>query len=123
MALVKRDWYGLDFVFVREHPDSLFWRFFLNCQYTQAYLDFLPEKAIQRNLAYIKEFYQRTDEEIEKHYGERPCIYLSPTEMDGFIADATQRLYEAYQWVREGKTNITGFASVLEFCLAEGVIQ
>jgi hypothetical protein len=120
---VKRDWYGLDFIFIREHPDSIFWRIFLDCQYTHDYLDFLPQKAIQQNLDYIKAFYQRTDEEIEEQYGKRPDIYLSSTEMDSFIEETTQRLYETYQRVWEGKTNTSGFASVLEFLLDEGVIQ
>jgi len=120
---VKRDWYGVDFVFVRQHPDSLFWRVFLDCRYTQDYLDFLPQGAIQRNLDHIKGFYQRTDEKIEKHYVERPGIYLSPTEMDSFIADTTQRLYETYQRVWEGETDTLGVASMLDFFLAAGVIQ
>ena len=116
---VKRDWYGLDFLFVREHPDSIFWRIFLDCQYTRDYLDFLPQKAIQQNLEHIKALYQRTDEEIEKRYGERPGIYLSSTEMDGFISYAAQRLFDAYQCVWESKADTSGFASVLEFSLGE----
>jgi len=34
---VKKDWYGLDFVYVRSHPDALYWRVFLNCEYTTHY--------------------------------------------------------------------------------------
>jgi len=116
---VKRDWYGLDFAFVREHPDSIFWRVFLDCRYTRSYLDFLPDEAIRQNLDYIKEFYQRTDEDIEKRFGERPGVYLSSAEMDGFVVDTTQRLYAAYRWVREGKADLAGLVSVQELFPAE----
>ncbi len=27
---VKKDWYGLDHIYVREHPDCLYWRIFLD---------------------------------------------------------------------------------------------
>lgn len=44
---VKNDWYGLDHVYVREFPFSLFWRKFINCVYQADYLAFLPEKMFK----------------------------------------------------------------------------
>lgn len=43
---VKRDWYGLDFEHVRTYPESLFWMVFMDCQYEDDFLDFLPVKAV-----------------------------------------------------------------------------
>ena len=37
---VKKDWYGLDFEYVRDHPDSLYWRTFLHCKYPINYSTF-----------------------------------------------------------------------------------
>lgn len=89
---VKRDWYGLDFEYVRSHPDSLFWQVFLDCDYTENFLDFMPPEAINQRLDYIKEFYQRTDEKIESHYIQHPGCYLTRTKMDKFIEAAADRM-------------------------------
>ncbi|MFX0093618.1 MAG: zinc dependent phospholipase C family protein, partial [Candidatus Hodarchaeota archaeon] len=53
---VKRDWYGLDFIYVRDHPNSLFYQIFLNCEYVENYLDFMPIEAVQQRISYIKEY-------------------------------------------------------------------
>ncbi len=101
---VKRDWYGLDFLYVRSHPDCLFWQVFLDCEYTEEYLDYLPKEAICRNLAHIKTFYQRTDDEIEKWYIQMPGIYLTAQVMDSFVEESTQVLSGILRQVIEGKT-------------------
>jgi hypothetical protein len=62
----KRDWYSLDFVYVREHPQSFFWQTFLNSEVTSSFLDFLPEDALNQRVEYIKTFYQRDDEGVDK---------------------------------------------------------
>jgi hypothetical protein len=89
---VKRDWYGLDFEYVRSHPDSLFWRVFLDCDYEGDYLDFLPPAAVKERPAYIMEFYQRTDALIEARYGQRPGCYLTAEAMDAFVRESADRL-------------------------------
>ena len=96
---VKRDWYGLDFEHVRGNPDSIFWRVFLDSRYEHDFLDFLPQAAIQERLAYIQDFYQRTDEKIESWYGERPDKYLTVQEMDDFIESGTDKLEQIYQYL------------------------
>ena len=111
---VKRDWYGLDFEYVRRHPDSLFWRVFLGCEYTHDFLDFMPPQAINQRLAYIKDFYQRTDARIEARYGQRPGRYLNAAEMDAFVRASAHRLYRLMDrfWI-QGQ-DLPGGASALE---------
>jgi hypothetical protein len=101
---VKEDWYGLDFVYVRDHPESLFWRTFLNCGAGESDLDFLPVEALRQRIAYIQEFYQKQDEEVQNAY-QRPYIYLSPTAMDCFVLDAANRFLDVYQryWIEEAE--------------------
>ena len=70
---VKRDWYGLDHIYVREHPDSLYWRVFLEAQPDSTELDFFPPEALHRQLHHIKSFYQRDDEEIKAKIGRASC--------------------------------------------------
>ena len=68
---VKKDWYGLDFIYVRDHPDSLFWRVFLTATPETGDLDFLLPEGVRRNVEHIQQYYQRTDAEIQALY-ERP---------------------------------------------------
>ncbi len=96
---VKRDWYGLDFEHVRGNPNSIFWKVFLDCDYAQDFLPFLPAENIQIRISYIKEFYQRTDQKLEDWYGARPDKYLSKLEMDNFINLATEKLHQIYTYL------------------------
>jgi hypothetical protein len=110
---VKEDWYGLDFIHVRDYPDSLFWRVFLQAQPLNFDLDFLPLAALEQQLQYIKNFYQRTDEEIQARYT-RDYSYLSQAEMDQFIAETTDTLEQVYLALWQKKTNPNSHVSALQ---------
>ena len=110
---VKGDWYGLDHIYVRDHPESLFWRVFLGCEHTDEYLDFMPAEAVQQRIDYIKTYYQRRDEKVQALY-ERPYIYLSHAEMDRFVEETTQWLYRIYQLLWEEGADTSDFSSALE---------
>ena len=112
---VKRDWYGLDLIYVRDHPDSLFWRVFLDAEPAAVDLDFLPLEAVNRQLSYIKEFYQRTDERVQAAY-QRPYVYLSKTEMDTFVDEAVvylKRAYDRLNWVLSNHQDASSVLDVL----------
>ena len=93
---VKKDWYGLDFIYVRDHPDCLFWRVFLNCQADTCGLDFLLPEGLNWVVAHIQQYYRRTDKKIQTLYN-RPYIYLSQAEMDRFVIETTQHLARIYK--------------------------
>jgi hypothetical protein len=93
---VKRDWYGLDQIYVRTHADCLFWRVFVEAQPDSADLDFLPPQALSRQLDYIKTFYQRRDEKIDEMCA-RPFIYLSAEEMNLFVDESSLKLLQIYR--------------------------
>lgn len=95
----KRDWYGLDFIYVRDCPRSIFWQVFLDCRYETNYLDFMPIEAVQQRIAYIQQFYQETDEWVQAAYL-RPYVYLPKARMDQFVQDASDLLFAAYQTLR-----------------------
>jgi hypothetical protein len=109
---VKRDWYGLDLIYVRDHPDSLFWRVFLDCTYDEEYLDFLPPEGVRQRIEYIQTFYQRTDERVQAAY-ERPYIYLSKGEMDEFVREVTEQLHGIYRYLWEEGRDAAGLATAL----------
>jgi hypothetical protein len=111
---VKRDWYGEDFVYVRSHPGGIFWRTFLSCAYDDDYLSFLPAAAVRRNLEHIQAFYQRTDDEIEQWYLQRPGIYLSGEAIDRFVDDSAAVLLAAYLHTQKDRTAGEAGTSILE---------
>ncbi|MEW6718676.1 MAG: zinc dependent phospholipase C family protein [Chloroflexota bacterium] len=115
---VKRDWYGLDFIYVRDHPNALFWRKFLKSEIQESFLDFLPIEAIHYRVNDIKEFYQRQDDKIQVLY-ERSYEYLSKEEMDQFVEDVSQALLEIYKYLTDGQQDFYEFSSVLEISLFE----
>lgn len=98
---VKEDWYAQDFIYVMNHPNSLFWNIFLAARPDTAGLDFLPLEAVRQRVEFIQDFYQRRDEEIQKQVA-RPMIYLSSEEMDRFVDTTSTRLQAVfdYLWVK-----------------------
>lgn len=110
---VKEDWYGLDHIYVRKHPESLYWRVLLDAEPTSVDLDFLPPQALPRQLRHIKAFYQRDDDEIRTMMN-RPMIYLSQEAMDQFVEDATNLIFRIYQLLWPVPPNLDGRFSALE---------
>jgi hypothetical protein len=110
---VKQDWYGLDFIHVRDYPDALFWRVFLNAEPIGFDLDFLPLAALNQQMQYIKGFYQRTDEKIQASTT-RVYQYLNQVEMDRFIAETTGTLEKIYRILWHEKKETKGHLSALQ---------
>jgi len=110
---VKRDWYGLDLIYLRDHPDSLFWKVFLDAEAETGELEFLPLEGIRQRVAYIQQYYQRTDEKVQGLYN-RPYIYLSKMEMNRFVVETTTRLSRIYQCVWVDNPSTDGFQSALD---------
>jgi len=109
---VKKDWYGLDFIYVRDHPNSIFWREFIGCEIKESYLDILPIAALQHRLNYIKEYYQRQDDKIQELYL-RPYIYLSKEEMDEFVESVSQTLLDICQYLTTHRQDYPGISTAL----------
>jgi hypothetical protein len=98
---VKKDWYGLDFQHVRANPVSLFWRVFVPAEYDRADLPFLPDGAVKRQLQYIKDYYRRDDAEITELIN-HPYVYLTQAQMDHFVREAADCLYNICIALRRG---------------------
>ena len=110
---VKEDWYGQDFIYLRDHPASLFWQVFLDAQPEGFDLDFIPREAIEQQLRYIKTFYQQVDDEAQARYT-RPYLYFSQADMDGFITQASGDLLRIYRLLWPSAPDVTGKFSALE---------
>ncbi len=110
---VKKDWYGLDHIYVRKHPECLYWRVFLDARPASADLDFLPPEALPRQLKHIKSYYQLNDEEIQDMMT-RPKKYLSKEQMDRFVDESAERIYAIYQLLWPTPPALDGHFSALE---------
>ncbi len=110
---VKKDWYGLDFIYVRDHPECLFWRTFVGCRYDRHDLDFLPLEALQQRIAYIQDYYQSRGPEVDEAY-RRPYIYLSKDEMDRFVDEASKKIEAIYNHIWREKLPVQVQDSTLE---------
>jgi len=109
---VKKDWYGLDFIYLHEHPESLFWRVFLHADYEGAPLDFMPDEAIWDRIAYIQQYYQRSDDGTLSMC-KRPFIYLSKDEMDEFVRETSERVFAIYQYLFVNHGDTSGYGTAL----------
>lgn len=82
----KKDWYDLDYLFVRENqnfePLNLLSK--LN-HFSNVYLPWFDEDAIQLKIDELLEFYQMTPDDLDHEY-----IYLNSDEMENFINHSVQ---------------------------------
>ena len=109
---VKKNWYGLDHLYVRAHPDCLYWRVFLEAEPVAADLDFFPAQAVTHQLGHIKRYYQRADAEIEEMIA-TPYIYLNQNQMDAFVANTTRDLLTIYHALWRDHRDISALHSAI----------
>lgn len=109
----KRDWYGQDFLYLSQHPNSFFQRVFLSAAYDQHFLEFMSPQAFEHQLNTIKSFYQRTDDAVQALYT-RSYAHLSQTQMDQFVARTSDLLMEIYALIVVEGEDIGHYRTALE---------
>jgi hypothetical protein len=88
---IKKDWYGLDFLYLQEHPTSIFYTDFVQVETVPDYLPSFPDGAFTCRIRDTKEFYLGDpDWDLE-----RPYIYLNRAEWDDYVNHALTMLQEA----------------------------
>jgi hypothetical protein len=110
---VKRDWYDLDKIFITEKKDSLFWTDFLEAEYEEDFLDFLPKEGIKRQLEFIKNFYQISREDYLRIL-KKKFVYLEKEEMDKFILNSTHVVLKVLSQIINKKIKFDEKISVLD---------
>lgn len=88
VRLVKRDWYGLDFLHLQKHKDSIFWTDFQQIQDFPEYMSYFPPGQTLTQIRNITNFYHK-EHNLDNH----SFIYLTSDETDEFV-DHTVRLLE-----------------------------
>ena len=117
IELIKTDWYGLDQRFVRDHPESIFWRVLLHAPNPPQYLPFIPPVALNHQLDYIRKFYAEPD---ATWVLDRAYPYLNGATMTRFVDDATASLLKIYS--RLGELSDLGDSPTALMLLAEDEI-
>lgn len=95
----KRDWYDLDHMYVRDHPESLFWRVFMPAPNPLADLPFLHEPALHQQLDNIRQFYSHPD---PARVLDRAYPFLNAATMARYVEDAAAALCVLHSHIAAG---------------------
>ena len=107
VSLVKDDWYGLDQLYVRDHPEHIFWRVIMTRPYPPSYLPFVRENALHHQYDHIRRFYS---EQEDKWFLSIPYRYMNEATMARIIDDSIQAILILHEKVREIR-NFDGLVS------------
>lgn len=77
---IKEDWYDLDHLYFKQHPNSIFYKVFRYVESFPDYLGYYPKGAMERQVRYISDFYEQYDGNPNRGY-----TYLTEDEMDRFV--------------------------------------
>lgn len=82
----KRDWYDLDFLYLRDHPDFRAFQVYEQAVgFENDYLDIFAKDAFDDRRKYITGFYRKERQDLDREYP-----YLTKIEMDKFVEHAVQ---------------------------------
>ncbi|MBI5353496.1 MAG: zinc dependent phospholipase C family protein [Chloroflexi bacterium] len=84
---IKDDWYGLDQLYNRAHPESLFWQVIHKTPSPPSYLPFVNENALHHQYNHIRKFYGEPD---PVWFIERLYPYLNESTMSRIVEDTVR---------------------------------
>ncbi len=82
--IIKEDWYGLDQLFVRSHPESLFWQVFLSQPIPLSPLPFVKQSAFEQQMQFIRTFYSQPSPHWQL---DRLFPYLNEASMKRYVEE------------------------------------
>ena len=87
---IKRDWYDLDFLYLKKYPEFEAFRIYEGIkEFKNRYLDFFAEDAFVQRKRFIIKFYREGVEQVEER-----GTYISPEELDTFVKYAVEEIIE-----------------------------
>ena len=110
VSLVKGDWYGLDQLYVRAHPEHIFWRVIMTNAFPPSYLPFVKDEALHHQYDYIRRFYSAPD---DQWFLAIPYQYLNENTMTRIVNDSIEAVLIVYEKVRAMK-NFNGLQSSVD---------
>jgi len=89
---IKKDWYGLDFLYLKDNEDNIFYNCFQYITEVEDYLDYFPKGAFTKRFEYIRNFYLgKLGNAIDPN---RNYVYLTKEEMNWFVKEASENIEE-----------------------------
>ncbi len=85
---LKKDWYDLDFLYIKKNPDFRAFSIYKNAGgFHNDYMDFFSDDAFENRREYIIGYYGGERENLEREY-----TYLKEEEMDRFVDESTEKI-------------------------------
>jgi hypothetical protein len=106
-GMIKDDWYGLDQLYNRAHPQGLFWQVIHKFPSPPSWLPFINEKALHQQYDHIRKFYGQPGSEW---FIERPYPYLNEPTMARVVEDTVRATLIIWDKI----TDIDGLESSFE---------
>ena len=104
---IKREWYGLDQLHVREHSDSLFWRVIVPNQNPPSYLPFIKNEALHHQYDYIRRYYSQPERDW---FSALPYHYLNQKTMSRIVDDSVEAILLVHKKLQKMQ-NLDGLQS------------
>lgn len=87
---LKKDWYDLDFLYLKKHPDFRAFQIYENAAgFVNCYMDIFAQDAFDNRREYITGFYRGGREDIEREYQ-----YLTESQAEQFVEDCVEAVLE-----------------------------
>lgn len=93
MWRVKEDWYDLDYLYLREHPDFRAFSIYEKAVgFENTFMDIFAPDAFDNRRQYIIGFYREPNDHLDRIYP-----YLTEAEADAFVNRAAEEILEILQ--------------------------
>jgi hypothetical protein len=91
-AFLKKDWYDMDFLYLRRHPDLPAYRIFLNTpRFDNDFLPFFPADAFEVKRGEIEDFYRKGVADVTERE-----VYVSEEEAEDFIGRVAEEALDGF---------------------------
>ncbi|MDT8718437.1 zinc dependent phospholipase C family protein [Clostridium sp. 19966] len=85
---LKKDWYDLDFLYIKRNPNFRSFSIYKNAEgFNNNYMNFFSSDAFENRRKYIIGFYSEERKNLEREY-----IYLKEEEMDRFVEEGAEKI-------------------------------
>ncbi len=85
---IKKDWYDLDFLYIRRNPNFRAFSIYKNAVgFQNDYMDFFSTDAFDNRREYITGFYSEPRDDLEREYK-----YLEENEMERFVNESVEEI-------------------------------
>lgn len=92
---LKKDWYDLDFLYLKKHPDFRTFRIYENAVgFVNRYMDIFAQDAFDNRREYIIGFYRGGREDIEREY-----TYLTEAQAQQFVENCVEAVLEKLEGI------------------------